>query len=281
MIKPLSAALALCLLYAQPGTFTGAKAGEERSVDGVQLVWCPAGSFRMGSPPNEPGRRPDEEQVDVTLTKGFWIGKFEVTQAQWARISGPFIQAMDKGKGGDIPVYWVSYLEAEDFCRRLSARAWAAGSLPLDWEFRLPTEAQWEYACRAGSTTATAYGGTMSTSQANFDGRPNAGARIGGKIPGESVKAGSYPPNAWGLYDMHGNVWEWCRDWYHSMLPGGTDPDLSTVKGDMNRDGTYSRVRRGGAWIESYEHNRSARRLRYEPERRSDHIGFRIAAVPK
>jgi len=281
MIKPLSAALALCLLYAQPGTFTGAKAGEERSVDGVQLVWCPAGSFRMGSPPNEPGRRPDEEQVDVTLTKGFWLGKFEVTQAQWARISGPFIQAMDKGKGGDIPVYWVSYLEAEDFCRRLSARAWAAGSLPLDWEFRLPTEAQWEYACRAGSTTATAYGGTMSTSQANFDGRPNAGARIGGKIPGESVKAGSYPPNAWGLYDMHGNVWEWCRDWYHSTLPGGTDPDLSTVKGDMNRDGTYSRVRRGGAWIESYEHNRSARRLRYEPERRSDHIGFRIAAVPK
>ena len=235
----------------------------------------------MGSPPNEPGRRPDEEQVDVTLTKGFWIGKFEVTQAQWARISGPFIQAMDKGKGGDIPVYWVSYLEAEDFCRRLSARAWAAGSLPLDWEFRLPTEAQWEYACRAGSTTATAYGGTMSTSQANFDGRPNAGARIGGKIPGESVKAGSYPPNAWGLYDMHGNVWEWCRDWYHSMLPGGTDPDLSTVKGVMNRDGTYSHVRRGGAWIESYEHNRSARRLRYEPERRSDHIGFRIAAVPK
>jgi len=281
MIKPLSAVLALCLLHAQLGTFTGAKAGDARSVDGVQLVWCPAGSFRMGSPPNEPGRRPDEEQVDVTLTKGFWIGKFEVTQAQWARISGPFIQAMDKGKGGDIPVYWVSYLEAEDFCRRLSARAWAAGSLPLDWEFRLPTEAQWEYACRAGSTTATAYGGTMSTSQANFDGRPNAGARIGGKIPGESVKAGSYPPNAWGLYDMHGNVWEWCRDWYHSMLPGGTDPDLSTVKGDMNRDGTYSRVRRGGAWIESYEHNRSARRLRYEPERRSDHIGFRIAAVPK
>ena len=281
MIKPLSAVLALCLLHAQLGTFTGAKAGDARSVDGVQLVWCPAGSFRMGSPPNEPGRRPDEEQVDVTLTKGFWLGKFEVTQAQWARISGPFIQAMDKGKGGDIPVYWVSYLEAEDFCRRLSARAWAAGSLPLDWEFRLPTEAQWEYACRAGSTTATAYGGTMSTSQANFDGRPNAGARIGGKIPGESVKAGSYPPNAWGLYDMHGNVWEWCRDWYHSMLPGGTDPDLSTVKGDMNRDGTYSRVRRGGAWIESYEHNRSARRLRYEPERRSDHIGFRIAAVPK
>jgi len=281
MIKPLSAVLALCLLHAQLGTFTGAKAGDARSVDGVQLVWCPAGSFRMGSPPNEPGRRPDEEQVDVTLTKGFWIGKFEVTQAQWARISGPFIQAMDKGKGGDIPVYWVSYLEAEDFCRRLSARAWAAGSLPLDWECRLPTEAQWEYACRAGSTTATAYGGTMSTSQANFDGRPNAGARIGGKIPGESVKAGSYPPNAWGLYDMHGNVWEWCRDWYHSMLPGGTDPDLSTVKGDMNRDGTYSRVRRGGAWIESYEHNRSARRLRYEPERRSDHIGFRIAAVPK
>jgi formylglycine-generating enzyme required for sulfatase activity len=233
----------------------------------------------MGSSPDEAGHRTDEEQVEVTLTKGFWMGKFEVTQSQWARISGPFIQEMDKGAGDDLPVYWVNYLEAENFCRRLSARAWAAGSLPRDWEFRLPTEAQWEYACRAGTTTATSFGDSMTATQANFDGRPNAGARVGGIIPGASVKVGSYPANAWGLHDMHGNVWEWCRDWYHSTLPGGSDPDLSNVKGAINRDGTYSRVRRGGAWIESYGDSRSARRLKYEPERRSDHIGFRIVAV--
>ncbi|MEO8367759.1 MAG: formylglycine-generating enzyme family protein [Candidatus Solibacter sp.] len=282
MIKPpLAALLALCLMHAQSGTFAGAKAGDERSVDGVKLVWCPAGRFRMGSPPGEAERRPDEAQVDVTLTKGFWMGKFEVTQAQWSRISGPFIQEMNKGKGDDVPVYWVNYLEAEDFCRRLSAHGWEAGSLPRDWEFRLPTEAQWEYACRAGSTTATAFGDTMTAAQANFDGRPDAGSRVGGVIPGGSVKAGSYPANAWGLHDMHGNVWEWCRDYYHSYLPGGTDPDLFAPKGQANRDGTYSRVRRGGAWIEAYQFNRSATRLKYEPERRSDHIGFRIVAVPR
>ena len=282
-LKPSIAAalLAICVLHAQRRPVTGAKAGEERTVDGVKLVWCPAGRFRMGSPPDEAGRRPDESQVDVTLTRGFWIGKFEVTQGQWTRISGPFIQEMDKGRGDDIPVYWVNYLEAEDFCRRLSARAWAAGSLPRNWEFRLPTEAQWEYACRAGTTTATSFGGAMTSKQANFDGRPNAGARIGNSIPGESVKVGSYPANAWGLHDMHGNVWEWCRDFYHASLPGGTDPDLVDVKGQPNRDGTYSRVRRGGAWIELYEHSRSAMRLKYEPERRSDHIGFRIVAVEK
>ena len=95
----------------------------------------------------------------------------------------------------------------------------------------------------------------------------------------QASKVGSYPANAWGLHDMHGNVWEWCRDWYHSTLPGGVDPDLSAVKGTINRDGTYSRVRRSGAWIEDGWACRSAIRLRYEPERRSDHIGFRVVAV--
>jgi formylglycine-generating enzyme required for sulfatase activity len=92
---------------------------------------------------------------------------------------------------------------------------------------------------------------------------------------------GSYPANPWGIHDMHGNVWEWCRDWYHAQLPGGTDPDMSGVKGVPNRDGTYSRVRRGGAWIEPEWACRSACRLRYEPHRRSDHIGFRVFVVER
>src|SRR3954451_15084131 len=151
----LAVSLGLWLLHSQPSNFAGAKSGDERAVDGVRLVWCPAGRFRMGSPPDEAGRRPDEAQVEVTLTKGFWMGKFEVTQSQWSRISGAFLREMGKGAGDDVPVYWVSYVEAEEFCRRLSAGAWTSGSLPRDWEFRLPTEAQWEYACRAGTNTAT------------------------------------------------------------------------------------------------------------------------------
>jgi formylglycine-generating enzyme required for sulfatase activity len=105
----------------------------------------------------------------------------------------------------------------------------------------------------------------MTDAQANF-----------GHRSGQSDKVGSYPANPWGIHDMVGNVWEWCRDWYHFAMPGGTDPEM-TVKGAPNRDGTYSKVRRGNAWIEN--DFRPAFRLRYEPERRSDHIGFRVAAV--
>jgi formylglycine-generating enzyme required for sulfatase activity len=223
----------------------------------------------MGSPANEPGHRLDEEQVLVTLSRGFWMGQYEVTQEQWTRFAGAFPQPMDKGVGLQFPVHWVSYIEAERFCRRLTEAAHAARELDPNWEFRLPTEAQWEYACRAGTTTAWSFGHRLSPSQANFK---ESGL-------GTATKAGAYPPNAWGIHDMHGNVFEWVRDWYHVRLPGGTDPDLTATKGSPNRDGSYSRVRRGGAWNDPGEFLRSALRLRYEPERRSDHIGFRVVAV--
>jgi hypothetical protein len=146
-----------------------------------------------------------------------------------------------------------------------------ASGLPAGWEFRLPTEAQWEYACRAGTTTATAFGDRLSSRQANFKGRPYNGAEPGPSL-GRAARVGSYPPNAWGLCDMPGNTFEWCRDWYHPRLPGGTDPDLHDRK-------ATSRVRRGGAWTDDGWPCRSAFRLRFEPERRYDHIGFRVAAV--
>jgi formylglycine-generating enzyme len=262
----------------KPEAFPGSKAGDERTVNGVKLVWCPPGRFRMGSPPHEVERRYDEAQVDVTLTKGFWMGKYEVTQGQWQRLMGAFMQPQNKGAGEDFPVYWVSYIKAEEFCRKLTEQAHASGALPAGWEFRLPTEAQWEYACRAGTMTATAFGDKLSNKQANFQQKPYNGAA---EVPPlkQAAKVGSYPANAWGLHDMHGNVWEYCRDWYHGQLPGGVDPDLSAVKGVMNRDGTYSRIRRGGAFVEDGWTCRSACRLRYEPERRSDHIGFRIVAL--
>ncbi len=257
--------------------FTGTKAGEAREVGGMRLCWCPAGHFRMGSPPDEPERRADEAQVEVTLTKGFWMGKFEVTQGEWKRVMGAIPGALIAGKGDGFPVYWINFNEAEEFCRRLTRIARVSGELPAQWEFRLPTEAQWEYACRAGTTTAFSFGDTLTSRQANM-GKPYDGTPDG--TPGAAAsKVGSYPANAWGLHDMHGNEFEWCRDWYHGTLPGGVDPDLREVQGLPNRDGTYSRVRRGGAWTDEGRFCRSALRLRYEPPRRADHIGFRVVAM--
>ena len=255
----------------------GTRAGEARTVADLRLRWCPPGTFLMGSPPDEPGRRPDETPAQVTLTRGFWMGQFEVTQAQWRQVMGELRGPLTAGVGDDFPVYWVSYLEAEEFCRRLTTRARSAGALPADWAFLLPTEAQWEYACRAGSTTGFAHGPTLTPREANL-GKPYNGTPD--PTPGATAtRVGTYPANAWGLHDMHGNEFEWCRDWYHPRLPGGLDPDLSATRGAPNRDGTYSRVRRGGAWMDSAQFCRSALRLRYEPERRADHIGFRVIAA--
>ena len=237
----------------------------------------------MGSPMTEAGRRPDEGPVDVVLTRGFWMAQFEVTQSQWRDCVGGFPAQPPTatfGLGDHVPVYWVNYAEAEHFCSRLTARAHASRTLPTTWVVHLPTEAQWEYACRAGTTTATAFGDTLPRDSANFD-ADRLFERRGAVAPLRAVPVGVYRPNRWGLCDMHGNIFEWCRDWYHARLPGGDDPDLSDRPGTANRDGTYSRCRRGGAWNDVAEFCRSACRLRYEPERRSDHIGFRIAAIER
>jgi len=257
----------------------GSRAGQEREVAGISLCWCPAGQFVMGSPPTEPGHRPDEAQVEVTLTKGFWTAKHEVTQGQWRRVVGAFPGTPPSaafGEGDEFPLYWVNFDEAQTFCAELTRAARRSGALPAGWEFRLPAEAQWEYACRAGTVTSTSFGDSLASVQANFGG-DSADRAV--RVRGGARRVGSYAANPWGIHDMHGNVWEWCRDWYHAELPGGTDPDLYDVKGVPNGDGTYSRVRRGGAWIESASFCRSACRLRYEPPRRSDHIGFRVLLV--
>lgn len=258
--------------------FHGRAAGEERTVEGVRLCWAPPGRFRMGSPPDEPERRPGEDQVDVTISRGFWIGKYEVTQKQWKDVMGSFPGPLTAGEGDDFPVYAINFAEAEDFCRKLTERAWSSGVLPREWEFRLPTEAQWEYAARAGTTTATHFGNSLSSKQANFQGKPYNGGEEGPSLK-RAAPAGSYPANAWGLHDVLGNVFEWCRDWYHPRLPGGADPDLRDLEGTRDRTGSLSRVRRGGCWADEGWPCRSAFRLRFEPERRADHIGFRVVCV--
>jgi len=263
-------------------SFAGSKPGDECVIAGINLNWCPPGSFRMGSPPDEPERRPDEDQVEVTLTNGFWMGKYEVTQGEWKRVIGklPGVLTVEGGEGDSIPVYNVNYAEADSFCRRLTELGYSSGKLPKAWEFRLPTEAQWEYACRAGTITATAFGDKISSKQANFNGKSYNGAEEGPSLH-RATKVGSYAPNAWGIHDMHGNQVEWCLDWYHYKLPGGKDPDLSKQIGTSNRDGSHSRSRRGSAWVDDGWVCRCAFRQKFEPERRYDHIGFRIAVVKK
>lgn len=260
-------------VMAAPSTFNGAKPGEAREIVGIQFCWCPPGKFVMGSPRNEPERRPDENQVEVTLTKGFWMAKFEATQGQWKRVMrklpGPLTAELPEGD--DFPVGNVNFDETEAFCQKLTELGHQSGQLPRDWEFRLPTEAQWEYACRAGTTTATSFGDKLSSKQANFKGKPYNGAEPG-PVLNRAAKVGSYPANAWGLHDLHGNTFEWCRDWYHPKLPGGIDPDLYSAK-------AASRVRRGGCWADEGWPCRSAFRVRFEPERRYDHIGFRVVVV--
>jgi formylglycine-generating enzyme len=254
--------------------FNGARAGEPRDILGIRFCWCPPGQFLMGSPPTEPERRPDEDQVHVTLTRGFWMGKYELTQGEWKRVCGelPGELTAQLPEGNDLPVGNVNFAEAEEFCRKLTELGRQSGVLPRDWEFRLPTEAQWEYACRAGTTTATAFGDKLSSKEANFNGtHPYNGAEPGPWL-NRAAKIGTYPANAWGLHDMHGNTFEWCRDWYHPKLPGGVDPDLYLAKAS-------SRVRRGGCWADEGWPCRSASRLRFEPERRYDHIGFRVVVV--
>lgn len=265
---------------AEGGTGRGTHAGAERTVNGIPLRWCPAGRFRMGSPRTEPERRPGENQVAVTLSKGFWIGQYEVTQGQWRQIMGSLPGELTAGAGEDFPVYAMNFAEAEDFCARLSEKARAAGACPERWEFRLPTEAQWEYACRAGTTTATAFGDSLGNKQANFQGKPYNGAPAGPPLQ-RAAKVGSYPANAWGIHDMHGNLFEWCRDWYHIRLPGGIDPDLHDAKATAtpSGNGALSRARRGGCWADEGWPCRSAFRLRFEPDRRADHIGLRVVLV--
>lgn len=228
----------------------------------------------MGSPADEPERRPGEDQVQVTLTRGFWMGKYEVTQGLWKRVVGSLPDEMDFGVGDDYPIYNVNFAEANAFCRRLTEQLLTQKELPPGWEIRLPTEAQWEYACRADTTAATAFGPSLSSRQANFKGLFPYQTSERGPSHERTVPVGSYPPNAWNLHDMHGNVFEWCRDWSHPRLPGGVDPDLSGLP-------ARSRVRRGGCFADEGWPCRSAFRLKFEPERKHSHIGFRVVAVQR
>ncbi len=272
------------VLVAATADLEGARPGQQRTFAGTPMCWCPPGRFVMGSPPSEPERRPFEFQVDVTLTQGFWTAKYEVTQGDWKRVVGklPGKPTDELPEDDKLPLGNVNFAEAEQYCAKLTAMARESGEIPAGWEFRLPTEAQWEYACRAGTTTATSFGDSIGSKQANVKGdQPYNGAKPGPTLR-RAAKVGSYPANPWGIHDMHGNSCEWCRDWAHWRHPGGVDPDLRDAKATATRNeaGSYSRSRRGSCWADPAWASRSAFRQRFEPERRYDHIGFRVVLVP-
>lgn len=247
----------------------GKEAGQVRDDNGLKmkLVWCPAGKFTMGSPKSEAGRQNDEEQVEVTLTKGYWLGKYEVTQAEWKQMMAtePWKDKDATKEGKDFPVTWVKWDDAMEFCRMLTEREHKAGGLPEGWEYRLPTEAQWERACRAGTQTKFSFGDDppeLGEYAWFVDNTAGAGERYAHQV-------GRKKRSPWGLHDMHGNVWEWCRDYYSEKLPGGHDPEVSVKALD--------RVLRGGCWRNEAADCRMAVRFWYSPVTRLDIIGFRVA----
>ncbi|MBO6004331.1 MAG: formylglycine-generating enzyme family protein, partial [Verrucomicrobia bacterium] len=191
----------------------------------LDLIWIEPGTFLMGSPEDELGRLNIETQHKVTLTQGYWLGKYEITQAQYEAVTGTNPSSF---KGGDLPVDSVSWNDAKEFCAKLNAQEKAAGRLPEGYKYTLPTEAQWEYACRAGTTTAFNNGTNIPTiEQAEDEFCPNLD-EVGWYIFNSEKSthpAGQKMPNAWGLYDMHGNVFEWCLDRFGDYpIKAVTDP---------------------------------------------------------
>jgi sulfatase modifying factor 1 len=253
--------------------FSGAmKAGEERAYGALKMkfCWCPRGKFTMGSPADEAGHQRNEDQVDVTFTEGYWLGKHEVTQGQWKAVMSttPWKGERFVKEDSDCPAVYVDWDDAMSFCQKLTEKERSSGRLHRGWEYSLPTEAQWEYACRAGTQTPYSFGDDADE-RGRYAWFSDNAYVIGEKYAHE---VGKKLPNAWGLYDMHGNVWEWCRDWYTQKLPGGTNPEV-TSRGSL-------RVRRGGCWRLSAGYCRSACRFRNSPSYRNFNLGFRLALVP-
>lgn len=228
---------------------------------GMRFMLIPAGQFQMGSPPGEPGHESQEVLHDVRITAPFYLGKFEVTQQQWQQVMGDqpswFSQC-----GADCPVERVDWHRAREFLTRLSALA--------GHDFRLPTEAEWEYACRAGTVSPFSSGASLPATIANYDGRYPYPGSAPGVYRGSPVPVGSFPANAWGLHDLHGNVWEWTAD-AHCPYPGSATAD---PRGECDSE---LKVIRGGSWAFNADSARCALRYTHRPADSGFSLGFRVA----
>ncbi len=253
----IGAATLLWMLRAPDADDELALAGQEI---GMKLVWIEPGSFQMGSANDEFAREADEvPQRKESIPEGFYIGAYEVTQREWGSVmrSNP-----STFNDPERPVEGVSYCDALLFCEKLSELTCR--------KVRLPEEREWEYACRAGKTTPYSFGVTLTPEQANF------GSELGSQPSRErrrsqgTTRVGKYLPNAWGLYDVHGNVWEWCQDSYRGVVPKSDDTESGTGRVEDLR------VARGGAWLFGANDCRSASRTGYPATTRASFVGFRV-----
>jgi formylglycine-generating enzyme required for sulfatase activity len=243
----------------------------------LTMLKIPEGSFLMGSPEDEPERLEREgPQHEVTLGS-FFLAQTPITQAQWRAVAG--WQKLERDlkpdpsnfKGANRPVEQVSWFDALEFCRRLSQRT--------GQRYGLPSEAQWEYACRAGSTTPFHCGATLTPELANYDGNYVYGNGPKGTYREQTTEVASFPANGWGLHDMHGNVWEWCKDHWHdsyNFAPGDDQPWLIPVAADDE-----SRLLRGGSWLDYPRDCRSAYRAHPRPDDADFDVGFRVVCLPQ
>ena len=231
----------------------------------ITMVLIPAGEFLIGSPESEDKRGGSEDQKRVVIKKPFWMGKHELTQAQWKAVTGSNPSRFKGDRDSPTrPVEQVSWEHVQDFLKKVNARH--PGT-----PFALPTEAQWEYACRAGTATPFHFGETLSTDQANYDGNYPYGGGDKGLYRRETMPVGSFPANAWGLRDVHGNVCEWCASPFAGSYDG-TESKGAEAPGDM-------RARRGGSWGDIGRACRSASRINAYTVYRKPHLGFRVSRV--
>ena len=227
---------------------------------GLEFVLLPGGEFEMGSPATEAGHEASERQHRVRLTHPVWFGRHEVTQGQWLQVMGENPSRFPDC-GLDCPVENVDAFEVEEFLDRLGKLSGAT--------FRLPTEAEWEYACRAGTATPFGTGANLTSAQANYDGRyPYPGFPAGGFV-GRPTPVGSYAPNAWGLFDLHGNVWEWCQDELCPYAAGTATDPVGSCAAEL-------RVIRGGSWTFNADSARCAVRYSHRPGDQGPSLGVRL-----
>ncbi|MBI1380384.1 MAG: SUMF1/EgtB/PvdO family nonheme iron enzyme [Planctomycetaceae bacterium] len=234
------------------------------------LVLIQPGTFQMGSDAafGAPYYGPVGPVHQVTISKSFWMGQYEVTQAEYQALMG---NNPSHFLGADRPVDTATWFNAVAYCNALNAQATALGKVPPGYQYRLPTEAEWEYACRAGTTTEFHYGPSLLCNQARFLFSHHSSPAANCQDPNGAVPVGSYAPNAWGLYDMHGNVWEWCMDSFSSYTASSkTDPYVS---------GGPFPVIRGGSWLSDSGGCRSAVRGSFDPGS-ADFLGFRVVLAP-
>ncbi|MBR8832694.1 MAG: formylglycine-generating enzyme family protein [Stigonema ocellatum SAG 48.90 = DSM 106950] len=241
----------------------------------LEMVQIPAGNFIMGAPKNEKDSRDSERPQHQVTISPFFLGKYPVTQAQWQAVAAlPQVNRElnpdpSRFKGEKRPVEQVSWYDVVEFCDRLSR---ATGK-----PYRLPSEAEWEYACRAGTTTPFHFGETITSELANYNGEVTYGAEPKGTYRGKTTEVGSFGvANAFGLYDMHGNVWEWCADHWHDDYEGAPRDGSAWLIDNDNQ----MRLLRGGSWYDSPEYCRSADRIRSAPDYDNVLIGFRVVCVP-